>query len=217
MQTLTKEELDDVLQKHEAWVHDREDGVRAHLAGIDLSGADLDGADLGGAYMAEAILRGASLNKTDLRNADLSGADLRGVDLSEAVLSDFVNLSRANLDGATLPQGVPTVDDLDRRMMESAWSSETALNMTTWHSVCGTSHCRAGWTVTLAGEEGAALEKQIGTNAAAALIYAASGSHPAPNWYACHEDAMADILDRSDWYAFGATEPPIVGGSVAVD
>lgn len=49
----------------------------------------------------------------------------------------------------------------------------SALCMTSWHR-CETTHCRAGWVVTLAGAAGEDLENRVGTNFAAQLIYKAS-------------------------------------------
>lgn len=69
--------------------------------------------------------------------------------------------------------------------------------MGSWHEngYCGTTHCRAGWVCALAGPAGRVLEGIYGTNAAAALIYAASD--PAldrtPNWFASNADALADM------------------------
>lgn len=45
--------------------------------------------------------------------------------------------------------------------------------MSTWHT-CAQTHCRAGWAVQLAGEEGSALEAFYNTPLAAMLIYDAS-------------------------------------------
>lgn len=45
--------------------------------------------------------------------------------------------------------------------------------MENWHT-CDTTHCRAGWIVTLAGEEGRKLEKETSTLFAAMMIYKAS-------------------------------------------
>jgi hypothetical protein len=42
-----------------------------------------------------------------------------------------------------------------------------------WHK-CEKTHCRAGWTVTLAGEAGTALERFYDTSLAAMMIYDAS-------------------------------------------
>ncbi len=55
---------------------------------------------------------------------------------------------------------VPVVDDHDRRLRELAQvvlASPDHLQMESWHSDCGTSHCIAGWAIRLAGEEGARL------------------------------------------------------------
>ena len=48
--------------------------------------------------------------------------------------------------------------------------------MSSWHEQksCGTTHCRAGWVVHLAGEAGYALERFHNTALAAQLIYDAS-------------------------------------------
>jgi hypothetical protein len=68
--------------------------------------------------------------------------------------------------------------------------------MNMWH--CGTSHCRAGWVVTLAGKEGADLEAKIGTPAAAMAIYMASDperwkTERLPNFYCNNVTALADM------------------------
>lgn len=68
---------------------------------------------------------------------------------------------------------VPVVENIHKKVYEAA-SRPCALEMSTWHSGCGTAHCRAGWVVTLAGEEGAALEAATSTEFAAMAIYAAS-------------------------------------------
>ena len=78
--------------------------------------------------------------------------------------------------------------------MLEAVSAPRALNMSKWHT-CATTHCRAGWVVTLAGKEGKALEDWYSTPHAAMLIYFASD--PAmkyvPNWYDNDERALLDI------------------------
>ena len=87
------------------------------------------------------------------------------------------------------PKGVPIVPDLDKRMLESV--DGLRLDMGRWH--CGSTHCRAGWAVVLAGEEGLALEVSLGTETAARLIYEASTGRIAPDFFATQEDAIADI------------------------
>ena len=88
---MTKEQLNEVLEKHKKWLNDEPGGKRADLQGTDLRGADLWGADL-----READLRGANLREANLRGADLWRANLWGANLREA------NLRGANLRGANL-------------------------------------------------------------------------------------------------------------------
>jgi hypothetical protein len=76
-----------------------------------------------------------------------------------------------------------------------------------WHS-CNTTHCRAGWAVHLAGEEGYALERFHGglTGHAALLIYNASSPdiHVSPTrFYGTNADAMADMKRCADEEAAG--------------
>ena len=78
--------------------------------------------------------------------------------------------------------------------LEGAASKTDALNMGSWHS-CNTTHCRAGWVVTLAGPGGKALEFAMGTSAAAAIIYLASDPNieKIPNLYASNTEALEDM------------------------
>lgn len=65
--------------------------------------------------------------------------------------------------------------------------------MSTWHTCC-TTHCRGGWVVYLAGDEGEALEKYYNTSLAAILIYRESGYNINPcRLFDNNDDAMADI------------------------
>ena len=113
MRTVSKDELTEILKKHEMWINGIVGGIRADLCetdlrwvnfrGNNLSGADLSGADLRGAnlYMVSlsgANLRGASLRGANLYSADLCGANLHGVNLygvnfHGAVLREAKNLN----------------------------------------------------------------------------------------------------------------------------
>ena len=93
---MTKEELNEIIERHGKWIYRDEGGVLADLSGADLSGADLSGVDLSGANLSGAFLNGADLSGADLRWANLSGANLRGADLSRATISR-ANISEANL------------------------------------------------------------------------------------------------------------------------
>lgn len=156
--------------------------VKDALMQAFASGADLTDADLRGAVLTGADLRGA-----DLRGADLTCADLTCADLTDAVLTD------ADLRGAV---GVtaPVVPHIDAAIMAAiATDPEKHLDMGAWHT-CETTHCRAGWAITLAGLPGRMLEDRIGPAAAGALIYAASRpGQKVPDFYAGHHEALADL------------------------
>lgn len=126
MRKIEMVELREILENHEKWIINPNEGKRADLRGADLCEADLHGADLWradlcvaelwradlrvaelweadlrGADLRVANLRGADLDRADLREADLRGADLRGADLRRANLRE-ADLRRANLRGADL-------------------------------------------------------------------------------------------------------------------
>jgi len=74
--------------------------------------------------------------------------------------------------------------------------------MGSWHATdaCGTTHCRAGWVIALAGDGGRALEWALGTPAAAAIIYIASDPklERIPDFYCDNETALADMKRLSE-------------------
>ena len=87
---------------------------------------------------------------------------------------------------------IPRIENIHQRVYEAV-SQPKALNMSTWHS-CGTTHCRAGWVTTLAGEAGKKLEEFHNTELAAMLIYRESGYHINPaRFYDSNADALADM------------------------
>ena len=86
MRTLSKEELQEILEKHKKWLTGKDGGERADLRGADLRKADL---------------RGADLRKADFRGADLREADFRGADFRWAVFIK-ANFRKADLRGADL-------------------------------------------------------------------------------------------------------------------
>lgn len=67
---------------------------------------------------------------------------------------------------------VPVVVDLHSKIYSAA-SQQGALDMGSYHR-CETTHCRAGWVITLAGVEGKRLEERLGSLVAAIKIYDAS-------------------------------------------
>ena len=78
--------------------------------------------------------------------------------------------------------------------MADAVSREGALDMRDWHT-CETTHCRAGWVVTLAGEAGRELESRTSTEFAAMQIYKVSSTIPVSpvRFYDADEAAKRDI------------------------
>jgi len=143
--------------------------------------------DQRGEAIKKAIKEKLNLSGSDLRDSDLSGSDLSGSDLRDS------NLSGSDLRDSNL-RGVPFIKDIHQTVYSAASVPPEALDMSTWHK-CETTHCRAGWVVTLAGEGGKALEWAMGTAAAAAIIYIKSDPkiEKIPNFYASNEDALADM------------------------
>ena len=98
---------------------------------------------------------------------------------------------------------VPQIENIHQRVLE-ATTQECALDMSTWHT-CETTHCRAGWVVTLAGEQGKDLESKTSTEFAAMMIYKASSPirvSPA-RFYEDDETAMEDIRRCAELEAQG--------------
>jgi uncharacterized protein YjbI with pentapeptide repeats len=190
----------------------------ADMGSVDLRGVDLRGVDLRGAYMGGVDLRGVDLRGVDLRNADLGGADLRGaymggvdlrgVDLRDADLGDAylggVDLRDAYMGGVDLRgvdlRGVDLggayilkIKNIDAAILAAIDARGNELRMSSWHT-CGTTHCRAGWAIHLAGDAGYRLENVVGSSAAGALIYAASRpDKPVPDFIASDAVALADL------------------------
>ena len=87
---MTKEELNEIIERHGKWIYGEEGGVLADLSGADLSGADLSGVDLSVADLRGANLREANLKDADLREADINGADLRGAYLFGVIIDKYM-------------------------------------------------------------------------------------------------------------------------------
>jgi len=171
--------------------------VRANLAGANLAGANLAGANLAGAYLVRANLAGANLAGASLAGAYLVRANLVGANLVRANLVR-ANLDGANLDGANLPVAdIPIIPNIDAAILAEI-EKGGKLDMGSWHGPqdhwCGTTHCRAGWAVHIAGEKGKALQDRVGPQLAGTLIYQASRpGKPVPWFFMSTEDAIADI------------------------
>ena len=87
---------------------------------------------------------------------------------------------------------VPVIADIHRKIYSEV-SRPGALDMDVWH-LCETTHCRAGWVVTLAGDAGRELEEKTCPLFAAQQIYKASGYKISPaRFFDSNEDALADM------------------------
>jgi hypothetical protein len=91
---------------------------------------------------------------------------------------------------------VPVIKDLDAHVL-AAIEAGGKLYQPSWHQYdenqhCGTTHCRGGWAIHLAGAAGYALEDALGSEAAAEFIYLASTGR-VPDFYAENEEALEDI------------------------
>jgi uncharacterized protein YjbI with pentapeptide repeats len=169
----------------------------ADLSDAYLSGADLSGANLRGANLSGADLSGADLSGANLRGANLSGADLRGADLSGANLREILETVPLipNIDAAILAAIEANKAKGTNGLDMGSWHGKEGVDETNW---CGTTHCRAGYAVCLAGKEGFDLEKQYGTPMTATLLYMKSTPDAAlPSFYCTDDEAMADIRARA--------------------
>ena len=88
---------------------------------------------------------------------------------------------------------LPKIENIHQKVYEAA-SNNNALNMGKWHT-CNTTHCRAGWAVTLAGKEGKDLERKTNVSFAAMAIYRASSDiRVSPNmFYVSNKEALEDM------------------------
>ncbi len=171
--------------------------TRANLADADLADADLAGANLADADLADADLAGANLADADLADANL--ADARNVpngtqqtDPPEPYVRT-VDPDRYAKRAAKFRErnpDVPVIERLDAQIL-AAIEAGGHLNMSQWHT-CETTHCRAGWAITLAGEAGKTLESEYGPHHAGRMLYIAATGR-APHFFASDEAAMEDI------------------------
>ena len=188
----------------------------ADLSSANLSSANLSGANLSGAYLSRANLSGAYLSRANLSGAYLSRAYLSGAYLSSAkgidprtprtdppepyqrIVGEDAQRRRMLRYREQHPE-VPVVENLDKRILDSITAEGCRLKMSSWHggepengTACGTTHCRGGWAIVLAGAAGLKLEQELGVFRAATAIYLASTGR-VPHFFATDENALRDI------------------------
>lgn len=99
------------------------------------------------------------------------------------------------VEGAPGAPPIPRIENIHARVYAAA-SQPQALDMSSWHHPCGTTHCRAGWVVELAGDAGKALERFHDTPLAAQLIIRESSPSLTVSpvrFYESSADALADM------------------------
>ena len=92
-----------------------------------------------------------------------------------------------------VPNMKPIVKNIHQAVLRAV-KKPYALDMRRYHT-CETTHCRAGWVVVLAGEDGRRLEEISSTLNAATEIYHASSPIPVSGarFFDTDIEAMADI------------------------
>ena len=92
-ETITQQELTDIVLKHDMFMTGKPGGRRALLRDIDISGLSLMGKNL-----SQSDFTGCTFAGTNLSAADFSGATLFGCNFSQAILfetkmikADFLN------------------------------------------------------------------------------------------------------------------------------
>ncbi len=102
----------------------------------------------------------------------------------------------------------PKIENIHTEILKAV-SNPKALNMGDWHpniqinddgAHCGTTHCRAGWVVALAGKPGRDLELKTSTLFAAMQIYKASSKIRVspPRFFESNDVALADMKKCAD-------------------
>jgi hypothetical protein len=140
------------------------------------------------------------LARANLADADLARANWADADLAGAIRTDDpkepydrnkpIDYAARALRYRERHPEVPVIPHLDTVILGAIETGGT-LEMSAWHQ-CATTHCRAGWAITLAGEAGRKLEEKYGPERAGGMIYKASTGR-IPYFYATNEDALADI------------------------
>ncbi|NBV06628.1 MAG: hypothetical protein EBS06_05270 [Proteobacteria bacterium] len=94
------------------------------------------------------------------------------------------------------------IPNIDSAIFESIKTGKGELDMNSWHGKdkvneenwCGTTHCRAGYAICLAGKEGFELEKKYGSELAAKMIYAVSRpDEKLPDFHASDEEVLEEL------------------------
>lgn len=111
-------------------------------------------------FEAESLMD--ALQTAAKSDADLSGAYLRDAVLNGAYLGGVIGLK-------DIAFGITADPDLPKRVAAAALATNTALEMSDWHT-CQSTHCLAGWAIHLSGPAGYALEAATSPSVAGAML-----------------------------------------------
>lgn len=123
-------------------------------------------------------VKGEGGGRANLTWADLTDADLTGANLTRANLPSILSFTRN-----------PT---LLQEIAEKVLCVPSALNMGKWHT-CDTTHCLAGWAVTLH-PDGKRLEENSSTYLAGRLLL---GDEAAKIFFASNEEAIKWLKEKT--------------------
>ena len=115
----------DIVNQHQLWLFNNDEGAQADFRKVNLSGCDLSGIDLSEGIFSGANLSGANLSRSKIVNAHVDGVNFTGANLSDtnfdhSVMSDSIfldsnlrgaclnvcNLAKANFSGADLSESL---------------------------------------------------------------------------------------------------------------
>jgi len=170
----------------------------AYFAGADFADADFADANFAGADFADADFAGANFAGANFAGAKNVPIGVEKVDPPEPYVRQAPTgealAERARRYRERHPE-VPVVANLDAKILHAVSVEGGVLQMSLWHGaggVCGTTHCRAGWAIHLAGKAGHDLERRFGSQHAGAMIYRASTGR-VPHFFATDARALEDI------------------------
>lgn len=150
----------------------------------------------------QAVFKDVALRHVTIKHTNLFGVEMARVDMSDVTLRDTgmegVAMTDVTFEGIPLP----VVPNIDKVILDLIEKNLAHLDMNTWHSKCGTAHCRAGFAVKLAGKAGTYLELQVGTYLAGCFVYGGSRPGiPIPDFFESTKEALASIKEDAEKYS----------------
>jgi hypothetical protein len=85
VETLTKEQINEILVRHRKWLRLEPGGERAVFPNADFRDVDFQDADLTNSNFQGVNFQGAKLRGANFRDANLQGADLTDADLRSCI------------------------------------------------------------------------------------------------------------------------------------